>query len=349
MAAGLHRAALASASPYQQAIWTAALETAGLAVQPVEPPDSMARLAAPQTARIAGTLAVIDVQRITAESLELLAFGEALAESGTVNGPWIATLGTRIPLAESERALLRSTGALDVLPFLDHRDAASLRQLSAALSLAGLSVDTDRLRQRLDAIPPARVPAPIGRLHAAGDTVQGLVGRMMGIDGVARADRRYAGRTYPDCFVGAEALDWLARALAASREAALEVGQFLLEHGVFHHVVKDHPLRDAHLFYRFSVSTPALEAIALDELARQMWSPGGPTVATRTYHGKSYDDCFVGAEAVDWIARRYALSREEALELGQKLINLGLVHHVVDEHPFRDGHYFFRFRRHEYA
>jgi hypothetical protein len=351
MAAGSrrsHRAVLAPVSPYQGSVWTAALGAAGIDVQRVDRPGAVAQFAAAAGPADANTLLVLDLQRIAEESLDLIAYAQALRERAPAR-TWIAMLGARVSVSASARALARAVGACDLVALVDHRDLPSLRALSDALSQAGVANDAGALYRMLESAPPRTLPPAVTLIHAAGTTVQALVERMRGSDGVDRADRRYAGKTYADCFIGSEALDWLAGALGASRTAALEVGQCLLEYGVFHHVVKDHPFRDERLFYRFVSNAAALEAIVLEDLVKQMWSPRGLAVAPRTYRGKTYDDCFVGSEAVDWIVRRYALSREDAVTLGQQLVDLGLAHHVVDEHPFKDGHYFFRFRRHEYA
>ena len=37
------------------------------------------------------------------------------------------------------------------------------------------------------------------------------------------------------------------------------------------------------------------------------------------------------------------VSRDEAVHLGQSLVERGIFHHVLDEHPFRDGNFFYRF------
>jgi hypothetical protein len=37
----------------------------------------------------------------------------------------------------------------------------------------------------------------------------------------------------------------------------------------------------------------------------------------------------------------------EALSIGQRLIDLSLAHHVVDEHPFKNEKLFYRFYRDE--
>ncbi len=36
-------------------------------------------------------------------------------------------------------------------------------------------------------------------------------------------------------------------------------------------------------------------------------------------------------------------TREEALNIGQLLVERGIIHDVTDEHPFRDDFFFYRF------
>jgi len=59
----------------------------------------------------------------------------------------------------------------------------------------------------------------------------------------------------------------------------------------------------------------------------------------------------VGSEAVDWlIERRDELglaTRKDAVALGQMLIDRGVIHHVVNRQPFKDGYKFYRFYRDE--
>jgi len=59
-------------------------------------------------------------------------------------------------------------------------------------------------------------------------------------------------KDYPKCFVGSEAVDVLiAQGAAANRTDAVELGNALLNSGVFHHVLKEHSFKDEPLFYRF--------------------------------------------------------------------------------------------------
>lgn len=87
----------------------------------------------------------------------------------------------------------------------------------------------------------------------------------------------------------------------------------------------------------------AWQTLDLDTLAARMRGAEGVAVADRRHLLQTYPRCFVGSEAVAWLMRTQDLSRVEAVALGQRLVERGLVHHVLDEHPFRDGAFFYRF------
>jgi hypothetical protein len=82
----------------------------------------------------------------------------------------------------------------------------------------------------------------------------------------------------------------------------------------------------------------------LARLAGRMREPDGVPVGDRRHLLTVYPRCFVGSEAVDWLLREVELTRAEAVGLGQRLVERGLVRHVLDEHDFRDGNFFYRFR-----
>lgn len=83
-----------------------------------------------------------------------------------------------------------------------------------------------------------------------------------------------------------------------------------------------------------------------DAFARHVWNlmrtPGGLDVRDRMFRLRTYDACFVGREAVDWLVQHQRLSRSEAVRLGQHLVALGLISHVVSEHDFEDAELFYR-------
>jgi small-conductance mechanosensitive channel len=93
---------------------------------------------------------------------------------------------------------------------------------------------------------PSAAPAPL----RTGD-VGGLIAEMRGANGLAIHDRRHLLSTYPKCFVGTEAVDWMIRARDLTRPEAVNLGQTLVDRGIIHHVLDEHPFRDGHYFYRF--------------------------------------------------------------------------------------------------
>ena len=66
-------------------------------------------------------------------------------------------------------------------------------------------------------------------------------------------DRTYHLRTYPQCFVGADAVKhFLEKSHAETVADAVALGEGLLQLGVFHHVTKDHAFKNEELYYRFA-------------------------------------------------------------------------------------------------
>jgi hypothetical protein len=93
-------------------------------------------------------------------------------------------------------------------------------------------------------------------------------------------------------------------------------------------------------------TTPAprtWDAAALDELLARLRGADGVAVRDRRHRLSLFPRCLVGREAVDWLVGAERVSRDEAVALGQQLFERGAIRHVLDEHPFRDGEYFYRF------
>ncbi|MEM1254227.1 MAG: mechanosensitive ion channel domain-containing protein [Cyanobacteria bacterium P01_H01_bin.21] len=83
-----------------------------------------------------------------------------------------------------------------------------------------------------------------------------LVKQMRSEDGLDIQNRRFRLTVYASCFVGSEAVTWLAKTQNATREAAVRIGQALVEQGIFHHVTDEHTFKDEYLFYRFYEDEP---------------------------------------------------------------------------------------------
>jgi small-conductance mechanosensitive channel len=83
--------------------------------------------------------------------------------------------------------------------------------------------------------------------------------------------------------------------------------------------------------------------VELGALVGRMRGRGGLAIRDRRHLLTTYPQCFVGRDAVDWLVAAESLTRDEARGLGQRLLERGFLHHVLDEHGFEDGPYFYRF------
>lgn len=90
-------------------------------------------------------------------------------------------------------------------------------------------------------------------------------------------------------------------------------------------------------------SKTANSRISIRQLAKKMRSDTGVEIKTRRNKLKLYQRCFLGNEAVDWIVKQAKVSRQDAVSLGQKMVDKGIFHHVLDEHQFEDKEFFYRF------
>lgn len=83
-----------------------------------------------------------------------------------------------------------------------------------------------------------------------------------------------------------------------------------------------------------------------DKVAQRLWNamrvPGGLDIRDRMFHLRTYKACFVGREAVDWMVQHAQMTRAEAVLQGRRLIALGLMTHVVNEHDFEDAELFYQ-------
>jgi small-conductance mechanosensitive channel len=82
----------------------------------------------------------------------------------------------------------------------------------------------------------------------------------------------------------------------------------------------------------------------VEDAAKRLRASGEVAIRDRRHLLTLHRRAFVGREAVDWLVTRLRLTRSEAVELGERWVALGLIHHVLDEHGFRDGPFFYRFR-----
>lgn len=69
----------------------------------------------------------------------------------------------------------------------------------------------------------------------------------------------------------------------------------------------------------------------------------GLEIRDRKHGAKNYPLCFLGSDMVSWLQVNCNASLSEAIRLGQLLIDNCLMHHVLDEHEFKNEALFYRF------
>jgi hypothetical protein len=71
--------------------------------------------------------------------------------------------------------------------------------------------------------------------------------------GVAIQTRKSGFRRYYNVFLGSDAVTWLvSNNFAKSRSEGTEIGNYLLDHDIIHHVTFSHKFKDSNLLYRFT-------------------------------------------------------------------------------------------------
>ena len=65
-----------------------------------------------------------------------------------------------------------------------------------------------------------------------------------------------------------------------------------------------------------------------EELRQLLHAEDPPLIKDRRYHLRTYQNCLVGHEMVDWLLKKGEVeSRKEAIAMMQKLIDNGVIHH----------------------
>jgi Domain found in Dishevelled, Egl-10, and Pleckstrin (DEP) len=77
-----------------------------------------------------------------------------------------------------------------------------------------------------------------------------------------------------------------------------------------------------------------------ESLAQVMAS--GVKSVDRIHRLTAYPACLLGSEAVQWLRSQFQCSTANAVQTGQALLSMGLIHHVVHEHDFENAEYYYR-------
>lgn len=86
------------------------------------------------------------------------------------------------------------------------------------------------------------------------------------------------------------------------------------------------------------------ENLNLASLASLIQGERGVKMMDRRWHLRLHYNCFIGMELTSWLLNNFAdiESRDEAVDLGNELMEQGLFQHVERRHNFRDGNFFYQ-------
>ncbi|KAF2703601.1 hypothetical protein K504DRAFT_495416 [Pleomassaria siparia CBS 279.74] len=84
--------------------------------------------------------------------------------------------------------------------------------------------------------------------------------------------------------------------------------------------------------------------IDIKKLAEDLQGEKGIRMLDRRWHWKLHYNCFLGFDLTSWLQLNFKDidTRDEAVDLGNQLMNKGLFVHVHKRHQFRDGNFFFQ-------
>ena len=275
------------------------------------------------------------------------------------------TLLTRLAgghVSSDDRAWVKALGFVDMIAEIDVNDVQgelrvvidaaarllaleplSLTELARYVGGVAASSKTAALSAGVSAAPaggktPLKLaPRVLIRMHT-GLSAEKLAELLR--DGLAIQDRSYHFKKYPACFVASEAVSWMVNRFQLAPANAIAAGQALGVLGLLYHVEQKHIFDNQPWFFRLAVSrsTPTMGYTEAVNVLRERLH-----VADRAYLGTAYPKCWVGTQAVDSLVAHRPMQRHQAHRILHRLMSLGLFRHVVDEQPFVDGNFFYRF------
>ncbi|MBN3306115.1 DPTOR protein, partial [Amia calva] len=129
--------------------------------------------------------------------------------------------------------------------------------------------------------------------------------------------------------------------------------QKLLDQCIIHHVCDEHKeFKDVKLFYRFRkddgtfpLDNEAKVFMRGQRIYEKLMNTENSLVQTRVEEMETFERTLVASEFVDWLIQDAEVTtREEAEQLGRRLLEHGIIQHVTNKHHFVDGGLLYQFR-----
>lgn len=246
-------------------------------------------------------------------------------------------------VSPADRAWVQTQGFADLMACFDGPAPTSplrkaLDRVAATVGLSALGNDVlDRCLRTGPRARPGRSPREVVRAHTGLDAeaLADLLQFKLDI-----RDRSYHLKLYPACFLGSSAVAWMRSHFKLDTAQAIGLGQALQALGLLYHVAHEQAFANKAFFFRLRapVQLPSVRlGLVLQTLRERL------VVQDHSYLGKNYPRCWTGEEAVDALCAKRDITRHESQLLMHRLMQFGFFEHVLGEHGFVDGNFFYRF------
>jgi Domain found in Dishevelled, Egl-10, and Pleckstrin (DEP) len=298
------------------------------------------------------TLAIVELEFLHREGIspEVLA---RMMTAGLGQAKLLLSQSHQLVIRGAQAQWAKDQGAIGLLPSLSaHRLHEQIaEQLAPAFAVWNQAVNWSRAQSFA-----SMVPAGLGRsaeLKNAHRLLAELNSRAISLKQIALwardeggfevSDRRWRLNAYPRCFVGSQATEFLMERIGCDADKAVRIAEQLRVAGVLHHVAHEHAFEHGDFYYRFYTPGEAARRVRLLSLVKHMVAPEGVTVRERIVQGEIYANCISGQELVAWLQGKLKVSADEAVQLGQFLLELGLLGDPGKALRFRNAEALYRF------
>jgi Domain found in Dishevelled, Egl-10, and Pleckstrin (DEP) len=290
------------------------------------------------------SLVVIDLARLKSYGMHILDLATAIESPTLRNRIFLTNITGKVN--QSDANLARVLGFSNLVGNVDPRqldgnlkaftdwlcntlrlNANSLNRLPTYLKTVSLSNVKESTREMIQRIT-----------H---NTPEALIDAMQ--KGLDISDHSYRLKKYRQCFLGTEGITWLNAQYKISETQSVALGTALQELGLLYHVSHEQAFANEDFFYRLATSK-SVDALPIQQVLHSLTFAQGVEVADRKYLGKTYEQCFIGSQAIDHLVNKWSLDRLDAWVVLHSFEQLGLLEHVTQEHGFVDGNFFYRFK-----
>jgi hypothetical protein len=290
------------------------------------------------------SLVVIDLGRLKSYGMHLLDLARAIESPGLRNRVFLTNISGRVN--KSDLNLAQAFGFSQFVGEVDPRQFTGSVKTFTGWVCSTLQLSTHSLNR----LPTYLKTVPIS---SAKESTREMIQRFTGITaeeladamqkGLHISDRSYRLKEYRQCFLANQATEWLCKQYKLSEVQSIAIGTALQDLGLMYHVAHEQMFANEGLYFRLATSK-SVDALPILQVLHGITGGKGIEIADRNYLGKTYEQCFIGADAVDHLEKKWSLNRLDAWIVLHRFEQLGLLEHVTQEHGFVDSNLFYRFK-----